>query len=269
MVGEEMIRMRQIGEVLEVGSPRPMAKSKVTHYLRFDDDMNSILKELSEDRWIREVMADLSGIRIVRQDPWECLVSYIISRNCNIPMIRRTLDNLCRRFGKRVVWGEYVDYCFPAPEVISQARSSELMGCNFRYGRRQALELKKMAELVSERTIDFATLRRMPYEEAKSTLISFDHGVGNKVADCVLLFSLEKLEAFPVDVWVARAVAQLYQRLLDPDLVNRIRRERRLTPKDYKCISDFGRQRFGRYAGYAQEYLYHWIRLQQGACRLE
>jgi len=269
MVGEEMIRMRQTGDLLEVESPRPVAESKITRYLRFDDDLGSILKELSKDSRLREVMAEVGGIRIVRQDPWECLVSYIVSRNCSIPMIRRTLDNLCRKFGKKIVWEESIDYGFPAPEMISQAEPSELVKCSLRYGRRQALELRKMAEFVSEGTMDFAALKRMPYEEAKSALMSFDNGVGNKVADCVLLFSLEKLEAFPVDVWVARAVAQLYQKHLDSESVDRIKREHRLTPKDYKCVSDFGRRRFGRYAGYAQEYLYHWIRLQRGACHLE
>ena len=267
-MGEEMIRMRQTDEFLEAESPRPVAKSRITRYLRFDDDLDLILGELSHDRRLREVIAEVSGIRIVRQDPWECLVSFIISRNCNIPMIRRTLDSLCRKFGKKVAWDEHVDYSFPAPGVISQAEPSELIKCGLRYGRRQALELKKMAEFVSEGMMDFSSLRRTPYEEAKSALMSFDHGVGNKVADCVLLFSLEKLEAFPVDVWVARAVAQLYEKYLGSELVDRIKRERRLAPKDYRCISDFGRQRFGRYAGYAQEYLYHWIRLRQGVCRL-
>ena len=268
-MGEEMIRMRQTGDFLEVESPRPVAKSKITRYLRFDDDLGSILRELSRDSRLREVIAEVSGIRIVRQDPWECLVSFIISRNCSIPMIRRILDNLCDKFGKMVAWDEHVDHSFPAPGMISQAEPSELMKCGLRYGRRQALELKKMSGFVSEGMMDFTALRRMPYEEAKSMLMSFDHGVGNKVADCVLLFSLEKLEAFPVDVWVARAVAQLYEKYLGSELVDRIKRERRLTPKDYRCVSDFGRQRFGHYAGYAQEYLYHWIRLQQGACHLE
>jgi N-glycosylase/DNA lyase len=112
-------------------------------------------------------------------------------------------------------------------------------------------------------------LRRLPYKEAKKVLMSFDHGIGNKVADCVLLFSLDKLEAFPVDIWIARAMTQLYKKHFRSDLIRRIRRDRRVSPKDYEVLSDFGHQYFGQYAGYAQEYLYYWVRQRQGVCDLD
>ncbi|MEM2942321.1 MAG: DNA glycosylase [Candidatus Bathyarchaeia archaeon] len=264
MVDGVPTRMRQKGELLEVESASLLAESSVARFLRLDDDLDSILRELSRDDLVRKVFADVRGVRIVRQDPWECLVSYILSRNCSIPVIERMLNNMCCRFGDRIEWGGHVYYRFPEPESILGVKPIELVRCSLRYGRRQAFELKKIARLVSDGIIDFDALGRMSYEDARSTLISFDHGIGRKVSDCILLFSLEKLEAFPVDVWVSRAVAQLYHTRLKPELVRRIRCRSRLTAKDYDSISAFGRQLFGRYAGYAQMYLYHWIRLRAG-----
>ncbi|MBS7623947.1 hypothetical protein KEJ39_09815 [Candidatus Bathyarchaeota archaeon] len=269
MVDGVPIKMRQTGEHLEVESSSPVAESRITRFLRLDDDLDSILEELSRDDLIRRVFADVRGLRIVRQDPWECLISYILSRNCSIPAIEGTLNRICRRFGERVEWGGRILHRFPEPDSIFSAEPMGLVGCGLRYGRRQALELKEIARLVSDGVMDFNALRRMPYEDARSMLISFDHGIGRKVSDCVLLFSLEKLEAFPVDVWVSRAVAELYQGRLNPELVRRVRGGSRLTAKDYDSISDFGRRLFGRYAGYAQEYLYHWVRLRAGVHLLQ
>jgi N-glycosylase/DNA lyase len=266
MVDGVPTRMRQRGKLLEVESSSPLDESKITRFLRLDDDLDSILKELSRDNQIRKVFADVRDLRILRQDPWECLISYILSRNCSIPVIERMLNSICSRFGEAIEWKGHFYHRFPEPVSILEAEPTGLVRCSLRYGRKQALELKEIARLVYEGIIDFDTLRRMPYEDARSMLISFDHGIGSKVSDCVLLFSLEKLEAFPVDVWISRAVAQLYQARLKPELVRRIRCRSRLAAKDYNSISNFGRQLFGRYAGYAQEYLYHWIRLQ-GRCQ--
>jgi N-glycosylase/DNA lyase len=106
----------------------------------------------------------------------------------------------------------------------------------------------------------------MSYQKAKTELMSVGHGIGNKVADCVLLFSLDKLESFPVDVWIARGLVELYSQQFRPKLINKIKRNQGLSPKEYKLLSDFGRQHFGNYAGYAQEYMYHWKRKHDGAC---
>ncbi len=268
-LGKALVRMRQKELCLEIQSSTPISRSMVESYLRLDDDLSQILRELLKDRTFRRVTESVQGIRVLRQDPWECLVSYIISRNCNIPMIRRVLNNLCQRFGEEIVWSNHVGYSFPTPESICEAELLDLTKCRFRYGKRQALELKEMAKLVCEGVIDFDMLKMMPYVEAKATLMSLDHGVGNKVADCVLLFSLEKLEAFPVDVWIARAVVQLYRSHIRPDLVRRVNTKSPLTPQDYRGLSHFGRLHFGRYAGYAQEYLYHWKRIQENRCASE
>ena len=266
IIGDSLVRLQQREGHLLVQSSAPLPKSRITSYLRLDDDLQSILKELSRDREFRKIVKSIPGLRMLRQDPWECLASFVCSRNCRVPMIRRIVRNISQRFGKRVTWGDYLDHSFPEAEIISQASLSELASCGLRYGRRQARELKELARLICEGEIDFGALKDTSYAEAKARLMSFDHGVGNKVADCVLLFSLEKLESFPVDVWVARTVAELYHDHLRPDLVSKAARGRSLTPRDYREISDFGRSHFGRYAGYAQEYIYHWKRLKEGVC---
>lgn len=266
VLDDKMIKIRQQGDRLEVRSSNSIPKTTIISYLRLDDDLHAIVKELCKDETFRTIVARVRGIRILRQDPWECLVSYICSRNCRIVMIRKVLNTLSCRFGQKIVWDGYIDYSFPTAETVARAKLEDLMKCGLRYGRIQALELREMAKLVCEGVIDFDKLRKMPYGEAKSTLMSYDHGIGNKVSDCILLFSLEKLEAFPVDVWIARALAQLYHFQLGRRLAKRIRDGRHLTVRDYKILSEFGRMHFGRYAGYAQEYLYYWRRLQQNVC---
>jgi N-glycosylase/DNA lyase len=269
VLGDSIIKIRQGEDRLEVLSSNSIPRIMIASYLRLDDDLSAIVKELCKDKTFRRIVARVRGIRILRQDPWECLVSYVCSRNCRIAMIRKVLNTLSCRFGQKVVWDGYIDYSFPTAEDVARAKLEDLIRCGLRYGRRQALELKEMSRLVCEGVIDFHKLRKMPYDEAKSTLMSYDHGVGNKVSDCILLFSLEKLEAFPVDVWIARALAQLYHFQLGRRFAKRIRDGRRLTVRDYKILSEFGRTHFGRYAGYAQEYLYYWRRLQQNVCTSE
>jgi N-glycosylase/DNA lyase len=100
----------------------------------------------------------------------------------------------------------------------------------------------------------------MDYERAKQELLTLP-GVGNKVADCILLFSLDKLEAFPIDVWIKRIILEFYSRFFSSEFVGKVSEKTSLTTSEYSKISAFGRKYFGDYAGYAQEYLYHWRRL--------
>lgn len=266
VIDDSLVRLQQKEGGLLFQSSPPLPKSRITGYLRLDDDLQPILKELSRDKEFRRIVKSIPGIRILRQDPWECLASFVCSRNCRVPMIRRIVRKVSERFGKRITSGEYVGYSFPEAEIVSQASLLDLTSCGFRYGRRQARELKELARLICKGEIDFDGLKNASYAEAKARLMSFDHGIGNKVADCVLLFSLEKLESFPVDVWVARAVIELYRDNLRSDLASKIAGSQSLTPKEYREISDFGRSHFGSYAGYAQEYIYHWKRLKEGIC---
>jgi N-glycosylase/DNA lyase len=134
----------------------------------------------------------------------------------------------------------------------------ELMACGLGY---RAKYVSETAKLVNEDTFDLERLKKTAYEVAKKELINLP-GVGPKVTDCVLLFSLEKLEAFPVDVWIRRAVLKYYAKHFPNEFVKRISAQESLSSSEYGKMSSFGREYFGKYAGYAQEYLYHYERMQ-------
>jgi N-glycosylase/DNA lyase len=159
------------------------------------------------------------------------------------------ISSLARKFGERIIF-ENRDLCtFPKPEALAQASLSELKGCGVGY---RAKYIMKSAEMISNRKIDLHLLKRFDYKPAKKKLLSIP-GVGQKVADCVLLFSLDKLEAFPVDVWVKRVMLEWYGRYLAGVKVR----------NEYEEINFFGRRYFGRYAGYAQEYLFYYRRVER------
>jgi len=266
MIDYVLLKLRLENNFLNILSSKPIHKSKVKEFFRFDDRFDIIMKELNRNKEFKKIFSSIKGLRLLRQDPWECLISYICSRNCKIMMINRMLGDLSKNLGEKVTWGNHTDYCFPSPEIISRSKLNELSKCRFRFGKTQANEIREIAKIVCSKELDFDKVKKMSYPEAKVKLMSIGHGIGNKVADCVLLFSLDKLESFPVDVWIGRALVELYSQQFNSKLINKIKRKQNLTPKEYRLLSDFGRQHFGKYAGYAQEYIYHWKRLRDGAC---
>jgi len=266
MIDDVLLKLRVEDNYLNVQSSEPIHKSRVKEFFRFDDRFDIIMKQLNRNKEFKEISSSIKGLRLLRQDPWECLISYICSRNCKIVMINRMLFDLSKNLGKKVSWDNFTDYCFPSPEIISKSKLTELSRCRFRFGKIQANEIREIAKVVCSKELDFDKVKKMAYPEAKVKLMSIGHGIGNKVADCVLLFSLDKLESFPVDVWIARALIELYGQQFNAKLINKIKRKQNLTPKEYTLLSDFGRQYFGKYAGYAQEYIYHWKRLRNGVC---
>lgn len=266
MIDDVLLKLRVENNYLNVQSSEPIHKSRVKEFFRFDDRFDIIMKQLNRNKEFKEISSSIKGLRLLRQDPWECLISYICSRNCKIVMINRMLFDLSKNLGKKVSWDNFTDYCFPSPEIISKSKLTELSRCRFRFGKIQANEIREIAKVVCSKELDFDKVKKMSYPEAKVKLMSIGHGIGNKVADCVLLFSLDKLESFPVDVWIARALIELYGQQFNSKLINKIKRKQNLTPKEYTLLSDFGRQYFGKYAGYAQEYIYHWKRLRNGVC---
>ncbi|WP_455281290.1 DNA-3-methyladenine glycosylase family protein [[Eubacterium] cellulosolvens] len=266
MIDDVLLKLRVEDNYLNVQSSEPIHNSRVKEFFRFDDRFDIIMKQLNRNKEFKEISSSIKGLRLLRQDPWECLISYICSRNCKIVMINRMLFDLSKNLGKKVSWDNFTDYCFPSPEIISKSKLTELSRCRFRFGKIQANEIREIAKVVCSKELDFDKVKKMSYPEAKVKLMSIGHGIGNKVADCVLLFSLDKLESFPVDVWIARALIELYGQQFNSKLINKIKRKQNLTPKEYTLLSDFGRQYFGKYAGYAQEYIYHWKRLRNGVC---
>ena len=228
----------------------------IKNYFGLNEDLTKILSLINKDEIIRKAIGSFKGLRILRQDPWECLISYICATYKNIKAIRQTLTTLCKKFGEELKLDGYSFHTFPPPEKLAKATIAELANCGVGY---RAKYISRTAKKVQESGFDFECLKKTPYEEARNELLAFP-GVGLKVADCVLLFSLEKLEAFPVDVWIKRVILKHYVSYFQKDFVKRISSKNGLTKSEYKIINFFGREYFGEYAGYAQEYLYHYER---------
>jgi len=256
VVRENAFKIRQVGNFLEIGN----AEEKfVNTYFSLHDDLPKILQQISKDKHIKEAIASFRGLRILRQDPWECLISYICATYKNISAIKQMLSNLCKKFGDRIYFDEYYFYMFPTPERLARATAEELAKCGIGY---RAKYVSETAKMVYENRYEFESLRRMAYEKAKEELLNFP-GVGLKVADCVLLFSFGKLEAFPVDVWIKRVILKYYTNHFPNEFIRKISGKKSLTSSEYKKLNLFGQRYFGEYAGYAQEYLYHYERIKR------
>lgn len=255
VVGEEAFRIRQKFKMLEFESTNA---GFVENYFRLHDDLPKILSQINKDKKIEAAISRFRGLRILRQEPWECLISYICATYKSISAIKRILSNLSKRFGEETCLESHGFYTFPKPVKLAHASVQKLAACGLGY---RAKYVSETAKLVCEDTFDLELLKKTAYEKAKEELMNLP-GVGPKVADCVLLFSLEKLEAFPVDVWIRRAILKYYARHFPNEFFRRISAQESLSSSEYEKLSSFGREYFGKYAGYAQEYLYHYERMQ-------
>jgi N-glycosylase/DNA lyase len=253
VVRDRAFKMRQLGDELRFEN---VDASFVRDYLRLEDDLPGILLEIDKDINIKRALDTFQGLRVIRQDPWECLVSYICATYKNVPAIKHMLSNLSKRFGEKTAFDGTDLYTFPEPEGLAKATNGDLAKCGLGY---RAKYVAETARKVCYEDVDFERLKRLAYEEARDELMDFS-GVGLKVADCVLLFSLEKLEAFPVDVRINRAIQSYYANHLPEEFMRKIASKKSLSDSDYEKLSRFGRSYFGKYAGYAQEYLYHYER---------
>ncbi|MGD2247837.1 MAG: DNA glycosylase [Candidatus Methanofastidiosia archaeon] len=208
------------------------SKEFLINYFRLDENLDIILSKIDKDPHIHKIINTVYGLRLVRQDPWECLISFICSSFNNVPRIKQIIEKLCTKFGEKVDHG----YTFPRPHVLARASLPQLRACGLGY---RDTYVQKTARLIDD-GLDLHHLREMSYEPAKKILMELP-GVGHKVADCVLLFSLEKLEAFPCDVNIKKCVTALYGPCSN--------------------VQEFGRTYFNEYAGYANHYLFHYHRL--------
>lgn len=226
---------------LIIESEDALKKAFVREYFGLNEDLVSIYKNIDVDSVIHDAVIKFKGLRILNQDRWECLASYILSSNNNIPRIKNMIEALSMHFGRRLKLGRLERYSFPSAGVIAKASLNELrrLGLGFRAGY-----LSVAAKEISSKRLDLTALEGLKYKDAKERLILLK-GVGDKISDCVLLFSFKKYEAFPVDVWIKRGMERSY---FSGDI----------TP--IKRLVEFARGHFGGYAGYAQEYLYHYFR---------
>jgi len=252
-VGDKVLKIRQAYGKLEFENA---SRKMVEEYFGLKDDLQEILRQIAKDQHMQRVVRTVKGLRILRQNPWECLVSYICATYKSIPAISRMLHCLCKKFGEKIFFDGYVFYTFPEAESLAKAGLADLAECGLGYRAKYVLETAKK---VYSGELQVESLRFKGFEEARRELLILK-GVGLKVADCVLLFSLEKLEAFPVDVWVKRALIRHYASHLDGNFIRKVASKRSLSIREYELLSSFGRNYFGKFAGYAQEYLYHFER---------
>lgn len=241
-----VIEIRRVPEGIEFSS-FPDAENDLApflfDYLGLNVDLMSVYQAISVDEHIGESIARYDGMRILRQDPWECLVGFICSSASNILRISRNVEDISIAFGQPI-GGSLERYSFPTPEDLAEAGEKRIFRLGLGY---RAAYLAKTARAVAEGDLDLIGLRESPYGHALEALVTLA-GVGDKVANCVLLFSLDKPEAFPVDTWIIRVLREWY---LDGVLPNSL-------PKMRSWAQDY----FGPYAGYANQYLFHDRRLR-------
>lgn len=218
-------------------------------FFRQGDDFEKILKAISKDIIIKKATKQFPGLRLLRQDPFQCYISFIASSNSSIQNIRRTLQKITKKFGQKVTFDKKEFYLFPEPKKLASAEKSDLASCGLGY---RVPFVKNASILVRDSIIDFDALKKSNYHTAKESLLQV-FGIGNKVADCILLFSLEKLESFPLDRWIIRSLQQYY-----PDKFSF--EGKTITEKKYRLLHDQIVQHFGPYAGYSQQFLFKLIR---------
>jgi N-glycosylase/DNA lyase len=256
VVGEHVFKVQQNGAELDFEN---VDEDFVRYYFGLNDDLEQISNCIARDDYIRLALRRFEGLRIVRQDPWECLISFICATYKSIAAIEQMLQKLSMKFGEKRVFDGMDFFTFPSVERLAFASERGLRECGLGY---RAKYVQATAKKIHEEKINLESLTSLPYLEARKFLLGFA-GVGLKVADCVLLFSLEKLEAFPVDVWVKRVILNHYCDHFPEALVKKMKSHNSLTNGEYEKIGAFARSYFGRYAGYAQEYLYHYERTQR------
>ena len=215
-------------------------------YLGLGHDLESAYAFLELDEVVGRAIGDHTGMRILRQEPWECLASFICSANNNIARISQNVEALASAFGQAIPGAGSERRAFPPATAVAEAGEAALraLGLGFR-----AKYLAAASQAVYEGQIDLYALREAPYDEALEALVTLA-GVGDKVANCVLLFSLDKFEAFPVDVWIDRALRDWYF----------TEEESKTMPRTRMRV--WAQERFGRHAGYANQYLFHSRRLE-------
>ena len=244
VVGARWVRLRQREGGIEAETASAVADwGWLTDYLQSDLDLGSILRTFPDDTPMRASIAACRGLRLLRQEPWECLASFILSSTKQIVQIEQIVALLCARFGApvEVPGGHEPVHAFPSAGQLAAASEAELRGCKMGF---RAPNLLATARRVACGELDLRSLQARSASEARAALVGLP-GVGEKIANCVLLFAYGFQEAFPVDVWVDKAIRQLYFP------------KRRPTPQR---LRRFVGTYFGPNAGYAQQYLFHFVR---------
>ncbi|WP_435358502.1 DNA-3-methyladenine glycosylase family protein [Haloarchaeobius sp. DFWS5] len=237
-----VVRARVVDDELEWEATCD-AHDLVVHLLRLDDDLDAIVADAPDDPFIHDAYDAYRGLRLVQDPPFGCLVSFICSAQMRVERIHEMVSSLARAYGDEVSFDGRTYHAFPRPEQLAAATEADLRDLGLGY---RAPYVQRTAEMVATGEAHPADFFDMGYEDARDAMTTFV-GVGDKVADCILLFSLGYLEAIPLDTWMQTVVADYYP---DCDRGN------------YADTSRALRDRFGgEYAGYVQTYVFHLLRV--------
>jgi N-glycosylase/DNA lyase len=244
VIGTRWVRLHQGPGSLTAETAQPVSDWHwLAYYLQADIDWSGVVRTFPDDEPMRAAVSACRGLRLLRQDPWECLASFILSSTKQIVQIRQIVALLCERYGEPLAVAPACPpaFAFPSPPRLARVTEAELRACKMGF---RAPYLLATARLVASGQFDLPRVQSLPLEVARTELMQLP-GVGRKIADCALLFAYGFQSAFPLDVWVLKALRQLYfpRRRVSPPRLHR-----------------FADTHFGPCAGYAQQYLFHYMR---------
>lgn len=227
---DDIVSLRQTDDGFECSGTSD--EKMILDYFRSEDDLESIYADIcASDEYVSRLVKACPGMRILKQDPWECIATYVIATNANVKRIGMMVDAVCKEFGHDI-GGRF---SFPTPKEIID-KEDRIANCRLGYRDQRFVEL---AHKVEDGAIDPVGIQKMDYDECIETLLTIK-GVGNKVADCIALFAYGHMEAFPIDARIGKVLKDVYG-----------------VEGSYAKLSAFARNKFGRYPGFAQEFLYH------------
>jgi len=241
VVKKKVINVLQQGNTVEFNNVNTDDFDIIKNYFDFDTDYEAIKNTLNTDEIMAEAIKFGEGIRILNQEEWETMISFMISANNRIPMIKKVIENLSISFGDYI--GNYRGkeyFSFPTAERLSAAPVERILECKTGF---RAPRIKAAATRFLTEKDKIYNIKNMSYDEGLAYLKTYK-GIGDKVANCILLFSMRHIDTFPVDVWVRRVMQTLY------------------VSKDTKDadIRKFAENKFGKYSGFAQQYLFYYAR---------
>ncbi len=248
-IGGNLVWVSQRENVLEVTPPS--MSEEVRRYFRLDLDHQAVLESLPKDPALQAAVAYCPGLRIIRQPAWECLATFITSSLKQVQHIRQISLQLRGRYGaeRQLTLPDGIEvraFAYPEPGALAEAGETALRECRLGY---RAKSLHLAAQRLTENPSLLNQIQGLSTDEARASLCSF-YGVGEKIADCVLLFSFDRLSAFPIDVWIERVLRQSYQEEghWNADATGKAQ------------LAAFAKAYFGEHGGYAQQFLFHFAR---------
>ena len=249
VVSGRIVRLREVEGGIAfaaTGYETDVVASQLRDYFSLGFDLSDVHSTLSRDSYLRAIIDRYRGMRVLRQDPWETTLSFLCAQNSNVQRITRNIEDMCRSFGRAMSFGGHTRHTYPTPEALARAGEQALRDLGLGY---RARYIVSAAEKVARGEIDLATLREASYDDALNALLTLD-GVGDKVANCIMLFCMDKPQAFPVDTHILQVLRERYPNA------------RGVNTSDIRHVRAWAQEYFAPYAGYANHYLFHSRRVE-------